>query len=324
MEQAADVYTNKIFEEFQDEYVKSLEVNIEEIENDGKSTVYTVLDSDGIKVRKVRQECDDSVTCNYRKFEMKGILCSHCLKILRERLKFKEIPSQYILKRWTKKARSENVKDRCGYDIQVNVRLHQTSRYRSLMAIFRSVACRASESEETYNLTVEKADELIADIETMLSAKFDMPCLDTVQQESPPNTCPESFEVDGVVDKNVVQAKGLKRRECTSKGQRRTKGGLELALAKKNKTSSHNASQTSMSVTPQTPPIFRQPSFLHHNMHFSMPSMYSVHGTYQALLNNASSYHSQASNSPACSQVLYGRGCGCGRGHGDVDHTPTS
>ena len=28
MEQAADVYTNKILEEFQDEYVKSLEVNI--------------------------------------------------------------------------------------------------------------------------------------------------------------------------------------------------------------------------------------------------------------------------------------------------------
>ncbi|GMQ02743.1 hypothetical protein CsSME_00048833 [Camellia sinensis var. sinensis] len=371
MEQAAAVYTNKIFEEFQDEYVKSLEVNIEEIENDGESTVYTVLDSDGIKVRKVRQECDDSVTCNCRKFEMKGILCSHCLKILRERLNLKEIPSQYILKRWTKKARSENVKDRCGHDIQVDVRLHQTSRYRSLMAIFRSVACRASESEETYNLTVEKADELIADIETMLSAKFNMPCSDTIQQESPPNTCPESFEVDGVADNNVVQAKGLKRKECTSKGRRRTKGGLELALAKKNKTSSHNASQTSMSVTRQTPPLFSasapeapplipqsaplfssvpqlrpfspsvpqvraspsqfmypayDPSYLHHNMHFSMPSMYSVHGTYQALLNNANSYHSQASNSPACSEVLYGhgRGRGRGRGHGDVDHTPTS
>ncbi|CAL5442325.1 unnamed protein product [Camellia sinensis] len=369
MEQAADVYTNKIFEEFQDEYVKSLEVNIEEIENDGESTVYTVLDSDGIKVRKVRQRCDDSVTCNCRKFKMKGILCSHCLKILRERLKLKEIPSQYILKRWTKKTRFENVKDRCGHDIQVDVRLHQTSRYRSLMALFRSVACRASESDETYNLTVEKADELIADIETMLSAKFNMPCSDTIQQKSPPNACPESFEVDDVADKNVVQAKGLKRKECTSKGRRRTKGGLDLALAKKNKTSSHNASQTSMSVTPQTPPLFSasapeapplipqsaplfssvpqlplfspsvpqvrasssqfmypayDPSFLHHNMHFSMPSMYSVHGTYQALLNNESSYHSQASNSPACSEVLYGRGRGRGRGHGDVDHTPTS
>ncbi|GMP95283.1 hypothetical protein CsSME_00044388 [Camellia sinensis var. sinensis] len=68
--------------------------------------------------------------------------------------------------------------------------------------------------------------------------------------------------------------------------------------------------------------LLLQPRFLHHNMHFSMPSMYSGHGTYQALLKNASSYHSQASNSPACSEVLYGRGRG--RGHGDVDHTPTS
>ncbi|CAL5444048.1 unnamed protein product [Camellia sinensis] len=342
MEQATDVYTNKIFEEFQDEYVKSLEVNIEEIENDGESTVYTVLDSDGIKVRKVRkvrQECDDSVTCSCRKFEMKGILCSHCLKILRERLKFKEIPSQYILKRWTKKARSENVKDRCGHDIQVDVRLYQTSRYRSLMAIFRSVACRAFESEETYNLTVEKADELIADIETMLCAKFNMPCSDTIQEESPP----ESFEVDGVADKNVVQANGLKRRECTSKGWRRRKGGLELVLAKKNKTMllKHLPYFLSRLLYFQVflnflhsrrvflklellrlnlciPPMI----FLHHNMHFSMPSMYSVHGTYQALLNNASSYHSQVSNSPACSEVLYGRGRG--RGHGHMDHTSTS
>ncbi|KAL7207666.1 hypothetical protein ACSBR1_029587 [Camellia fascicularis] len=154
MEQAVDVYTNKIYVEFQDEYVKSLEVNIEETEHDGESTVYTVLDSDGVKVRKVRVECDGSLTCNCRKFEMQGILCSHCLKILRDTLKFKEIPSQYILKRWTTKARAENVKDRCGHDIKVDVRLHQTLRYRSLMAIFKAVTCRASESEETYNLTV--------------------------------------------------------------------------------------------------------------------------------------------------------------------------
>ncbi|KAL7258428.1 hypothetical protein ACSBR1_004536 [Camellia fascicularis] len=144
------------------------------------------------------------------KFGMKGILCSHCLKILRDTLKFKEIPSQYILKRWTKKARAENVKDRCGHDIKVDVRLHQTSRFRSLMAIFRAVACRASESEETYNLTVEKADDLIANIESMLSAKFNMSFSNTIEQESPPDTCLESFEVDGVADTNVVQAKGLK------------------------------------------------------------------------------------------------------------------
>ncbi|KAL7263770.1 hypothetical protein ACSBR1_001846 [Camellia fascicularis] len=207
MEQAADVYTNKIYEEFQDEYVKSLKVNIEETEHDGESTIYMVLNSDGVNVRKVRVECDGSLTCNCRKFEMKGILCSHCLKILRDTLKFKEIPSQYILKRWTKKARVENVKDRCGHDIKVDVRLHQTSRFRSVMAIFKAIACRASESEETYNLTVEKADGLIANIESMLSAKFNMPFSNTIEQETPPNTCLESFEMDDVVDTNFVDQK---------------------------------------------------------------------------------------------------------------------
>ncbi|KAL7264194.1 hypothetical protein ACSBR1_002196 [Camellia fascicularis] len=99
MEHAADIYTTKIYEEFQDEYVKSLEVNIEETEHDGESTVCTILDNDGVKVRKVRVECDGSLTYNCRKFEIKGILYSHCLKILRDTLKFKEIPSQYILKK---------------------------------------------------------------------------------------------------------------------------------------------------------------------------------------------------------------------------------
>lgn len=99
-------------------------------------------------------------------------------------------------------------------------------------------------------------DELIVIIESMLSAKFNMPFSNTIEQESRPNTCPESFDVDGVADINVVQAKGLKRRECTSKGRRWTKGGLELALAKKNKTSSHNASQTPMFATPQPRPLF--------------------------------------------------------------------
>ncbi|XP_028064613.1 protein FAR1-RELATED SEQUENCE 1-like [Camellia sinensis] len=259
MKQAANVYTNKIFAEFQDKYVKSLEVNIEETEHDGENTMYTVLDSDGVKVRNVRVECDGSLTCNCRKFEMKGILCSHCLKILRDTLKFKEIPSQYILKRWTKKVRAENVKDRCRHDIKVNVRLHQTSHYRSLMEIFRAVECRAFESEKTYNMMVEKANELIAIIESMLSAKFTMPFSDTIEQESPLSTCPECFELDGVEDTNVVQPKGLNKRECTSKRIKRTKCGLELTLAKKNKTNSHNASQPSqppISVAPQPPLLF--------------------------------------------------------------------
>ncbi|XP_028056450.1 protein FAR1-RELATED SEQUENCE 5-like [Camellia sinensis] len=225
----------EMLDKYKDEYVKSREVNIEETENDSESTVYTVLDSDGIKVRKVRMECDGSATCNCRKFEMKGILCSHCLKILRDTLKFKEIPSQYILKRWTKKARAENVKDRYGHDIKVDVRLHQTSCYRSLMAIFRVVACRVSESAP----------------------------------EPPPLFSP-SIPQSAPLFSSVPQLPPF----------------------------SPSVPQVRASSSQFMYPAYN-PSFLPHNMPFSMSSMYSVHGTYQALLNNASGYGSQASNSPA-------------------------
>lgn len=36
-----------------------------------------------------------------------------------------------------------------GHDIRVNVKLQQTSRYKSVMVIFRAITCRASKSEET-------------------------------------------------------------------------------------------------------------------------------------------------------------------------------
>ncbi|CAL5391141.1 unnamed protein product [Camellia sinensis] len=115
--------------------------------------------------------------------------------------------------------------------------------------------------------------------------------------------------------------------------------------SKEGQITSHNASQTSMSLAPlfSSAPQLRPfspsvPQVRASSSQFMYPaydvtkfssSQYAffnainaVHGTYQALLNNASSYHSQASNSPTCSEVLYGRGRG--RRHGDVDHTPTS
>ncbi|KAI8010336.1 hypothetical protein LOK49_LG06G02243 [Camellia lanceoleosa] len=49
---------------------------------------------------------------------------------------------------------------------------------------------------------------------------------------------------------------------------------------------------------------FMYPIYDPSNMPFPMPSMYSVHESYQALLNNTSGYDSQASYSPACSQVF--------------------
>lgn len=212
LKQAGDLYTKTIFEEFQDEFVNSIETTIEDILHDGDTTVYTVVDDDDTKVRKVMINNNDSLACSCRKFEIKGILCSQFLKVLREIKKIKELPEQYILKRWTKKARSKNVKDRYEHDIRVDVELHQTLRYKSLMAIFRAIACRASEREETYNISVTKMDELSANIESILSTKMNTQIQGNSEQGSPPNMPLRNFEVDGLANANAVQAK--RRRFC--------------------------------------------------------------------------------------------------------------
>ncbi|KAL7235674.1 hypothetical protein ACSBR1_019044 [Camellia fascicularis] len=82
----------------------------------------------GKHARKVKIERDSSLGCNCTKFEREGILCSHSLKVIRDILKKKEVLSQYIVKRWTKQAKVETVKDIKGNDIQVDVKFQQASR----------------------------------------------------------------------------------------------------------------------------------------------------------------------------------------------------
>ncbi|XP_028054180.1 protein FAR1-RELATED SEQUENCE 5-like [Camellia sinensis] len=170
LKQMADIYTKTIFEEFQNEYVQSIEASIVGTLNDGESTIFTVRTVvDGNKDKNVIMHRNGFLSCSCKKFEMKGIVCRHCLKVLREILNAKDLPAQYILKRWTKKARAKSVKDSRGYDVKADVKLHQSDRYRSLMNMFRAIASRAAESEETYHLSFAKGEALSVMVEEKLS-----------------------------------------------------------------------------------------------------------------------------------------------------------
>ncbi|GMP62578.1 hypothetical protein CsSME_00024631 [Camellia sinensis var. sinensis] len=171
---------------------------------------------------------DGFLSCSCKKFEVKGIVCQHCLKVLREIINAKDLLAQYILKRWTKKARAETVKDRRGYDVKADVKLHQSDRYRSLMNMFRAIASRAAESEETYHLSLAKGEELSVMVEDKLSVHIFGQVEITEFRNSSANICPQSDEVDC-----PIQAKGLKKRQATTKGRRRIKGAMEKYIAKK-------------------------------------------------------------------------------------------
>ncbi|XP_028079484.1 protein FAR1-RELATED SEQUENCE 1-like [Camellia sinensis] len=171
---------------------------------------------------------DSSLSCSCKKFEVKGIVCRHCLKVLRNIFNAMDLPAQYILKRWTKKTRAESMKNSRGYAVKADVKLHQSDQYRSLMNMFRAITSRAAESKETYHLSLAKGEELSVLVEDKLSVHSCGQVDVTELRNSSTNTCPQSDEVDC-----PIQAKGLEKRQATSKGRRRIKGEMEKSIAKK-------------------------------------------------------------------------------------------
>ncbi|CAL5377843.1 unnamed protein product [Camellia sinensis] len=165
----------------------------------------------------------------------------------------KEVPPQYILKRWTKQARAETVKDIKGNDIQVDVKFQQASRYKTLMTTFRALASRAAETEETYDFCVAHLATLGANIEGKLGALFG------AGNEVSNDHDTQSFEVDCEDVNHVVQPKGFKKKLATSKGKRRVKGGFEVALIanskKKSRANSFASSQSIASPTVAPSPL---------------------------------------------------------------------
>lgn len=102
-EQCRRLYTISVFKIFQSELMQSY--NYAGIKNYEEETIVRYL------VRKCGNENEKhivtfsavSVSCTCQMFEFEGILCRHILKVF-NMLDIKEIPSQYILHRWSRNA----------------------------------------------------------------------------------------------------------------------------------------------------------------------------------------------------------------------------
>lgn len=106
LKHAREVYTPKIFELFQQEYEKSLNIVVNQCTErallvfEYKVSIYGQLREYAV----IYNLSDETVVCNCMKFEFMGVLCSHALKVLDYR-NTKMLTSHYILKRWTRNAR---------------------------------------------------------------------------------------------------------------------------------------------------------------------------------------------------------------------------
>ena len=90
-----------------------------------------------------------SVSCSCQQFVRVGIICSHAMKIL-DLMNIKQLPEHYVLKRWTREARSGVVQDIFGRHVVENPKLDASRRYKFLSQRFNSLASRAANFEECF------------------------------------------------------------------------------------------------------------------------------------------------------------------------------
>ena len=141
--QASKLYTSIVFEAFQSEYERSMAACTTPLEGNNEYVVAVgSFDENCILEKEYKvtgDPADQTSTCNCGQFNRIGILCAHALKVL-DLMNIKLIPEQYILKRWTREARSGAVQDNQGRNIIEDPKLDAMLCYKNMTRKFLNLA----------------------------------------------------------------------------------------------------------------------------------------------------------------------------------------
>ncbi|CAM8935549.1 unnamed protein product [Rhodiola kirilowii] len=131
--QAANIYTRKIFLKFQEELVETLANPATKVDDSGTMSTYRVAkfgeDHKAHTVRFNNLEMKASCTCQL--FEFSGIICRHVLAVFRAK-NVLTLPPHFILKRWTRNAKTGSSVDEHGSEGPINPQESVTVRYYNL------------------------------------------------------------------------------------------------------------------------------------------------------------------------------------------------
>lgn len=170
LKHAASLYTPAVFKVLEKEMVEILDLEILVNHVNGTSTEYRISDSD--RHRMCTISFDDSncnISCSCRMFESEGIFCRHVLKVLETR-NVKNVPEQYIMKRWTKKAKEGVVGDNHGVVTDVDPKVQISVRYRNLCPMLVQLAMKASLSEDTSKMVSDFTVRMMKEIDNHLGS----------------------------------------------------------------------------------------------------------------------------------------------------------
>ncbi|KAL0725004.1 hypothetical protein Bca4012_039603 [Brassica carinata] len=143
--QMAATYTHTIFKKFQVEVLGVVACHPRKEKEDENMVTFRVQDCEKDDEFLVTWSKTQSELCCFcRMFEYKGFLCRHALMIL-QMCGFASIPPRYILKRWTKDAKSGGGAD------QIQTRVQ---RYNDLCSRAIELSEEGCVSEENYNIVL--------------------------------------------------------------------------------------------------------------------------------------------------------------------------
>ncbi|KAM7469859.1 hypothetical protein LguiA_008042 [Lonicera macranthoides] len=155
------VYTRAIFEKFQVEVLGTIACNLLRKEWEGETTLTFRVDD--LEKREnfivAWNEAQSDISCSCRLFEYKGFLCRHAMVVL-QMSGVSDIPTLYILKRWTKDATISHISMMTSGSS--NRPLHyRVQRFNNLCKLAIRLGEAGSLSQETYSIAFYALEEVL-------------------------------------------------------------------------------------------------------------------------------------------------------------------
>lgn len=157
--QAADVYTSRIFNKFQEELVETFVYTANRMDGDDATSIFRVAKfEDDRKAYMVTLNVSDiTASCSCQMFEYSGILCRHILTVFTV-TSVLTLPSHYILRRWSKNAKDRVPKEESSPDDGLGIG-STASRYNSLCQEVFRYAEEGAWTPETYRAALSALRE---------------------------------------------------------------------------------------------------------------------------------------------------------------------
>lgn len=166
--QAAKLYTKIIFMKFQEELVETLAYPATIVDDTGSETMYRVAKfGEDHRAHFVKFNVfEKKASCSCQMFEFSGIICRHILAVFRV-TNVLTLPPHYILKRWTRNAKSGILLDGHALGLPSNSQDSSAARYENLRREAIKYVEEGAESMHIYNVAVHALHEAAKKVDNL-------------------------------------------------------------------------------------------------------------------------------------------------------------